>query len=165
MQRALLWGVSLSLMHRMQSWDECGTLNEWSSRTNIRIVRLVKTTESCCSLFHLSKKFIKCKISGDIWTFGFQAIKTALKNKEHTKALVLALRLNESRYIRECIESVPSSDLPLVSSQIPAVHLSRLLENIAQLLENSPHLEFMLRWCQVSFSFVYAYFTSKVCIV
>lgn len=77
-----------------------------------------------------------------------EAIQTALKDGQHTRALVLALRLNEPRHIRKCIELVPPSDLSMVASQVPALHLNRLFESIAEILENSPHLEFMLRWCQ-----------------
>lgn len=77
-----------------------------------------------------------------------EAIHSALKEGLHTRALLLALRLNEPRYIRKCLESVPWSDLAMVASQIPALHLNRLFESIADILDNSPHIEFMLRWCQ-----------------
>eukprot|EP00250_Pteridium_aquilinum_P004303 c14523_g1_i1 orf=130-3006(+) len=77
-----------------------------------------------------------------------EAIQSALKEGQHTRALMLALRLNEPRHIRKCIESVPLSELSMVASQVPALHLNKLFESIAVILENSPHLEFMLRWCQ-----------------
>lgn len=40
-------------------------------------------------------------------------------------------------------------DVPAVATSIPFKYLQRLIEAFADLLENSPHLEFILRWCQV----------------
>lgn len=77
-----------------------------------------------------------------------EAIESALQNGEHARALVLAMRLNEPRHMRKCIESVPPSELYMVASQVPVLHLNRLFESIADILDKSPHLEFMLHWCQ-----------------
>lgn len=77
-----------------------------------------------------------------------QAISTALNDRQYTRALVLALRLNEPRQIRKCIESVPPSDVSTVASAIPFPHLSKFLECITEVFQSSPHLEFMLCWCQ-----------------
>ncbi|KAI5075509.1 hypothetical protein GOP47_0009585 [Adiantum capillus-veneris] len=80
-----------------------------------------------------------------------EAIESALQDHQHARALVLALRLNEPRHIRKCIESVPPSDLLSVASHLPVVHLHRLFESISDILEDSPHVEFMLHWCQELF--------------
>ncbi|KAH7277624.1 hypothetical protein KP509_39G059700 [Ceratopteris richardii] len=77
-----------------------------------------------------------------------EAIESALESGKSTLALVLALRLNEPKYIRKTIEAVPVSDLPLVASQVPVRHLNRLFESIADIIGNSPYLEFLLIWCQ-----------------
>lgn len=81
-----------------------------------------------------------------------QAVDDALKEKQPTKALILSLRLNEDSFIKKCIFAVIPTDIPAVSASIPYKYLQRLIEALADLLENCPHLEFILRWCQVLFT-------------
>lgn len=80
-----------------------------------------------------------------------QAIEKALAEEHPQRALLLSLRLNEDSLIKKCIISVKPVDVPAVASSISFRYLQRLIEAFADLLENSPHLEFILRWCQVSF--------------
>ncbi|MCL7029048.1 hypothetical protein MKW94_005878 [Papaver nudicaule] len=77
-----------------------------------------------------------------------QAVETALTEEQHQRALLLSLRLNEDSLIQKCILSVKPADIPAVASSIPFRYLQRLMEALSNLLENSPHLEFILRWCQ-----------------
>lgn len=74
---------------------------------------------------------------------------TALSEDHFDRALILSLRLNEDALIKRCIISVFPADIPAVVSSIPTRYLQRLIEALAELLEKCPHLEFILRWCQV----------------
>ncbi|OCT52686.1 Periodic tryptophan protein 2 like protein [Cladophialophora carrionii] len=65
---------------------------------------------------------------------------------ETLKALVMAFRLNDKPLLRQTYESVPFETIPLVVRELPRVYLGRLLMLVAQQMENSPHLEFALRW-------------------
>lgn len=92
-----------------------------------------------------------------------QGVDAALDEDQVTKALILSLRLNEDSLIRKCIFAVNSIDIPVVASSIPNRYLERLIEVFAHLLEKCPHLEFILRWCQVYFlSFLVCSFLDSV---
>lgn len=78
-----------------------------------------------------------------------QAVDAALSEDNPNTALILSLRLNEDAIIKKCIFWVSPVDIPAVASSIPYRYLQRLIEAIADLVESCPHLEFILRWCQV----------------
>ena len=78
-----------------------------------------------------------------------QAVDAALNEDQPSRALILSLRLNEDSLIKKCIVAVSPADIPVVASSIPFRYLQRLIEALADLLESCPHLEFILRWCQV----------------
>jgi periodic tryptophan protein 2 len=65
---------------------------------------------------------------------------------EHLKALVMAFRLNDRPLLRKVYESVPYEAIPLLIRELPKVYLGRLLILLGHQMENSPHLEFALRW-------------------
>lgn len=75
----------------------------------------------------------------------------ALNEDQPNKALILSLRLNEDSLIKKCIFAVSPIDIPAVASSFPHKYMQRLIEALAELLESCPHLEFILRWCQVLF--------------
>ncbi|CAK9164840.1 unnamed protein product [Ilex paraguariensis] len=77
-----------------------------------------------------------------------EAVDAALREDQPNRALILSLRLNEDALIKKCIIAVSPPDIPAVASSIPFKYLQRLIEGFADLLENCPHLEFILRWCQ-----------------
>lgn len=77
-----------------------------------------------------------------------EAVDAALNDGQPKRALILSLRLNEDALIKKCIIAVSPAEVPAVASSVPFKHLQRLLEALAHLLENCPHLEFVLRWCQ-----------------
>ncbi|OVA00485.1 WD40 repeat [Macleaya cordata] len=77
-----------------------------------------------------------------------EAVDTALSENQHQRALLLSLRLNEDSLIKKCIIAVNPADIPSAASSIPFRYLQRLIEAFADLLENCPHLEFILRWSQ-----------------
>ncbi|KAE9604591.1 putative transcription factor WD40-like family [Lupinus albus] len=77
-----------------------------------------------------------------------EAVDEALSENQPSRALILSLRLNEESYIKKCIFAVSPPDIPAVTTSIPSRYLQRLIEALADLLENCPHLEFILRWSQ-----------------
>nr|GMD32397.1 periodic tryptophan protein 2 homolog [Ipomoea batatas] len=76
------------------------------------------------------------------------AVNLALSEGQTKRALILSLRLNEDSLIKKCIVAVSPADIPAAASSIPFKYLQRLVTAFADLLENCPHLEFILRWCQ-----------------
>ncbi|RAQ52310.1 periodic tryptophan protein 2 [Aspergillus flavus] len=64
------------------------------------------------------------------------------------KALVMAFRLNESKFIRLVHEAVPPSEISHVVRALPTVYLPRLLRYVAHAAEETPHLEFNLLWIE-----------------
>ncbi|KAJ0924868.1 putative transcription factor WD40-like family [Helianthus annuus] len=77
-----------------------------------------------------------------------EAIEAALGENQPSRALILSLRLNEDNLIKKCIVAVAPVDIKAVVASIPFKYLNRLIQTFAELLENCPHLEFILRWCQ-----------------
>ena len=72
----------------------------------------------------------------------------ALSGKDFLRALVMAFRLNERSLIHRVYEAIPVTDLSLVIKNLPTVYLARLLRFVAHTADESPHLEFNLRWIQ-----------------
>lgn len=70
----------------------------------------------------------------------------AIKEKEFLLALIMAFRLNEPLLIRRVYEAIPVTDVNLLVKELPIVYLARLLRFVAQATDESPHLEFNLRW-------------------
>ncbi len=76
----------------------------------------------------------------------------ALSDGDHLRALVMAFRLNMPSLIRRVYESIPASNIQLVIKGMPAVYVSRMLRFVAQMTEDSPHLEFNLLWIEALLS-------------
>lgn len=79
-------------------------------------------------------------------------ISERLKERKYLRALAMAFRLNERHLVREVYEGIPRSDISLVVKSLPLVYLIRLLRFIAQITEESPHLEFNLLWAEALMS-------------
>lgn len=77
-----------------------------------------------------------------------QNIRAILKQTEpeYLKALIMAFRLNDKNLLRKVYHSVPFDTIPHLVRELPKVYLGRLLLLLGQQMENSPHLEFALRW-------------------
>ncbi|KAG8430148.1 hypothetical protein GDO86_018389 [Hymenochirus boettgeri] len=74
------------------------------------------------------------------------AVRRALHVGEWTRAIVMALRLNEDPLLQEALESVPSSDIAVLCSSLPELYVERLLVFLAVQIERSRHLQFYLTW-------------------
>ncbi|XP_030559766.1 periodic tryptophan protein 2 homolog [Drosophila novamexicana] len=75
-----------------------------------------------------------------------KATHEALKNKEFTKALVMSLKLNEPNLVTLVLERVPHRDIELICADLSPDYAQRLLQQLARLLQSSPHIEFYLQW-------------------
>ncbi|KAM9567330.1 periodic tryptophan protein 2 homolog isoform 2-T2 [Guaruba guarouba] len=73
-------------------------------------------------------------------------IRKTLHQKEYTKAIVMAFKLNEKQLIQEVIEAVPSDEVDVVCSSLPDLYVEKVLEFLASAFEISCHLEFYLIW-------------------
>ncbi|KAM9020898.1 periodic tryptophan protein 2 homolog isoform 2-T2 [Ara ararauna] len=73
-------------------------------------------------------------------------IRKTLHQKEYTKAIVMAFKLNEKQLIQEVIEAVPSGEVDVVCSSLPDLYVEKVLEFLASAFEISCHLEFYLIW-------------------
>ena len=74
------------------------------------------------------------------------AVRLAIGRREHGRALLLALQLNEREPMREALEAVPLQSVELVARGVSVGYLQRLLDLLATRIVESPHLEFHLRW-------------------
>ena len=72
----------------------------------------------------------------------------AVKERDFLLALVMAFRLNELLLIRQVYEAIPVGDVALLVRKLPTVYLARLLRFVVQATDESPHLEFNLRWIE-----------------
>lgn len=77
-----------------------------------------------------------------------ETIKETFLNGEFSRALLMSLRLNEKNLIELIVEHIPPSELSLVVRSIPPQALKRVLDLLADLMENSSFLEFYLLWLQ-----------------
>ncbi|KAK9364118.1 WD40-repeat-containing domain protein [Lipomyces starkeyi] len=68
------------------------------------------------------------------------------REHDYLKALVMSFRLNERYLIHQIYESIQIRDIPIVARRVPVAYLAQLLRFIASMMEDSPHLEFHLRW-------------------
>nr|XP_023014507.1 periodic tryptophan protein 2 homolog [Leptinotarsa decemlineata] len=76
------------------------------------------------------------------------SIRQAIKDDDHSNALMMAMNLNEAKLIQEVVESTPVKDIELIVSTLEYKYIQRLLMTIATFLESSRHLEFYLCWTQ-----------------
>ncbi|XP_012586613.1 PREDICTED: periodic tryptophan protein 2 homolog [Condylura cristata] len=75
-------------------------------------------------------------------------IRAALRQRDFTRALLMAARLNEQALLQEALEAVPWGEIEVVSSSLPEVYVEKVLGFLASSLEASRHLEFYLLWTQ-----------------
>ena len=72
----------------------------------------------------------------------------AIKEEDFLLALIMAFRLNEQLLISRVYEAVPITNVLMLVKKLPVVYLARLLRFVAQATDESPHLEFNLRWIE-----------------
>jgi len=78
------------------------------------------------------------------------AVELNLASKQYGRALRMAIHLNEFGLVRQVLEETPYGSIPHVvaTSTIDSdvSELERLLQFVAKVLEESPHVEFYLQW-------------------
>lgn len=70
----------------------------------------------------------------------------ALAASSYVRALLIALRLGDMKLLQHGIMSVPLGQVVPTAKQLPALFLQQLLSTIVELLDGSPHMEFLLCW-------------------
>ncbi|KAL0615505.1 Periodic tryptophan protein 2-like protein [Plecturocebus cupreus] len=75
-------------------------------------------------------------------------VREALRRQDFTQAILMALRLNESKLVQETLEAVPRDEIEVVSSSLPELYVEKVLEFLASSFEVSRHVEFYLLWTQ-----------------
>ncbi|XP_060007036.1 periodic tryptophan protein 2 homolog isoform X2 [Lagenorhynchus albirostris] len=75
-------------------------------------------------------------------------IRAALYQRDFTRAILMAFRLNERKLLQEALESVPWDQIEVISSSLPDLYVEKALEFLASSFEESRHLEFYLIWTQ-----------------
>jgi periodic tryptophan protein 2 len=75
------------------------------------------------------------------------AVTERLASGDYGAALKFALHLNETSLIHDVMDKTPFRSIPLVVRSVGAEHLERMLQCIAQVIMESPHIEFYLQWC------------------
>ncbi|CAC5425132.1 PWP2 [Mytilus coruscus] len=73
-------------------------------------------------------------------------VRKKLFEKEYSTALILSFRLNESNLIQEVLESIPYSDIDVISENLPEIYVDKLLNYLASGIESSAHIQFYLKW-------------------
>ncbi|XP_054265310.1 periodic tryptophan protein 2 homolog [Macrosteles quadrilineatus] len=74
------------------------------------------------------------------------SVLSRLGKQEYGDALMMALRLNEQKYIQRVVESIPPSSIELCVSSLLPVYAERLLTYVAATLETTRHLELYVDW-------------------
>eukprot|EP00178_Gracilaria_changii_P003207 TRINITY_DN1469_c0_g1_i1.p1 TRINITY_DN1469_c0_g1~~TRINITY_DN1469_c0_g1_i1.p1 ORF type:complete len:919 (+),score=126.26 TRINITY_DN1469_c0_g1_i1:5418-8174(+) len=77
-----------------------------------------------------------------------EAAKQAAEKGDYVTALSLALRLNERDVLNHVVDSVPVGLIDEVSRAVSVLYFNRLVLLFAWRLDNTPHLEFNLRWAK-----------------
>ncbi|KAI9164418.1 U3 snoRNP protein [Blastocladiella emersonii ATCC 22665] len=70
-----------------------------------------------------------------------------LRDREYATALLMALRLNEASLIQQTLEAVPPGAVDYLCKEFPRKYLDPLLRFLANHLQHSTHLEFLVGWC------------------
>ncbi|KAK9700457.1 WD domain, G-beta repeat [Popillia japonica] len=76
------------------------------------------------------------------------SVREAISNRDHTNALMMAMKLNDANLIQEVMENVPFKDVELTISTLGEQYVERLLTILANSLDTSRHLEYYLHWTQ-----------------
>nr|CAD7407640.1 unnamed protein product [Timema cristinae] len=76
------------------------------------------------------------------------SVRTTLQAQENSRALMMAIKLNEKELIQEVIEGIPYKDVELTVRSLPESYVERTLKHVSVALESTRHIEFYLQWVQ-----------------
>lgn len=77
-----------------------------------------------------------------------ETVKKTLNEEEYTKALMMALKLNEKLLIKCVVENIPCTDIELTVTSLPEIYIVKVLKFIASEMESSRHIHFYLLWIE-----------------
>ncbi|WIA36397.1 hypothetical protein OEZ86_007709 [Tetradesmus obliquus] len=75
-----------------------------------------------------------------------QAFHAALAGRAYVRALLIALRLGDPVLLKHGLMSVPPQQVTTAAAQLPALFLQAVLSCVAECLDESPHMEYLLSW-------------------
>jgi len=75
-----------------------------------------------------------------------QRVRRELEKTNFSAALMMALKLNEKPLLRQVLETVPHTDIPLLVQQVSLKQLPSLLQTVAEEFEATRHIQFYLVW-------------------
>ncbi|GAB1865194.1 Periodic tryptophan protein 2-like protein [Camponotus japonicus] len=75
-------------------------------------------------------------------------VKETLDKHDYTKALMMALKLNEKLLTQQVIEAIPYKEIELTTTGMPDIYVEKLLKFIASELESTRHIHFYLLWIE-----------------
>ncbi|XP_056410570.1 periodic tryptophan protein 2 homolog [Hyla sarda] len=119
---------------RVTSLRFCPTGRSWAATSTEGLLIYSLDSSSVFDPFHLDEEV----------TAG--SVHRTLRKGEWTRALVMAMRLNEERLVQEAVERVPPSDIKVLCSSLPELYVERLLAFLAAQIQGSRHLQFYLIW-------------------
>ncbi|KAI9208513.1 quinon protein alcohol dehydrogenase-like superfamily [Polychytrium aggregatum] len=70
----------------------------------------------------------------------------ALAMQDYLRSLVMAFRLGEAKIVRQVYETIPPSDVLLVSRNLPSKYLGKFVKFLVGHMEENPRIEFHLSW-------------------
>ncbi|XP_065337369.1 periodic tryptophan protein 2 homolog [Cloeon dipterum] len=76
------------------------------------------------------------------------SVKKTVRSKEWSKALMMAIKLNEKPLLQEVLESVPHQDIELTARTMPVMYAERVLQFVGLALESTRHIEYYLLWVE-----------------
>jgi len=75
------------------------------------------------------------------------AVRTNLRKGKYSMALLMSLHLNEFALVKSVIEDTPFESIATVARSIGKENLNQLIQFLSKSMEDSPHIEYYLRWC------------------
>jgi periodic tryptophan protein 2 len=75
------------------------------------------------------------------------AVESKLSSGDYGMALRMAIHLNEFALVKDVLGQTPFDSIPHVVRSMGCEHLERLLQFVAKVAADSPHIEFYLQWC------------------
>jgi len=75
------------------------------------------------------------------------ACRKALAAGAYVRAALIALRLGDQQLLAQCIFTTPQSQVSTVAAALPVAFIPQLITALSDHLQQSAHLEFVLRWC------------------
>ena len=77
-----------------------------------------------------------------------QSIRSTLRLQDYSRALIMALKLNEANLIQQVYETIPPESVAIVVRTTASSYIERLMHFIVGQVEASPHIQFHVKWIE-----------------